>query len=157
MGAGDTADAQASMVPYEGGSATSYWVVLTDHSRMPAAGAEYPMATIATYYVKPGSGTAFLDAIKKINESLAKAGGFPPAIWYALANGGEGGAYAVVTLRKNMAEMAPPSPSMREVAEKHMGKDGADATWKAFFDSVRYSTSEMMERRPDLSYQPPAR
>lgn len=157
MGEGDTADAQANIGAYQGSSATSYWVRMPDYSRMPAAGADYPMSAVTYFYVKPGGADAFLDAIKKVGEATAKANWTRPAIWYRLANGGEGGTFAVVNPRKNMADMAPPTPSMSDVVEKHMGKAAADAMWKSFYDSIRHSTSEMIEWRPDLSYQPAAK
>lgn len=157
MGDADTADANVNLVPYAGESETSYWAIMPEYSRMPAAGTESPMATVTFFYVKPGGADAFLAVVKSVMDATTKAGWSRPSIWYTLANGGVGGTFAVVGPRKNMADMASPSPSLTEIVEQRMGKAAADAMWKSFSDSLRYTETEMIQWRPDLSYQPVAR
>jgi hypothetical protein len=157
MGDGDSADAAVNLAPYQGESETQYWVRMPEYGLAAAPGSEYPMATITYFHLKPGATDAFFAAVKQIDEAGTKAGWTRPANWYRLANGGQGGTFCVVGSRKNMAEMAAPSPGMSEAVEKHLGKAAADAMWKSFSDSIRYTETEMIQWRSDLSYQPAAR
>lgn len=152
-GAGDTADAALSTGPHVASNETSYWTTRPDLSRMPPTNDPPPMGTLTTYYLKPGAGNDFTGALTKINGALAKANWNQSAVWYQLSNGGEP-AFAVFTPRKGMADLQPPEPSMAAVVEKQLGAAEANAAWKVFFDSIRYSRSEMLEQRADLSYRP---
>jgi len=152
MGDGDTADAAASMAGTQAGSQTSYWTQLNAISRMPPAGERTPLLTLTTYTIKPGSDGALLAAIGKLNAAL-DAEKFPVrSVWYRLSSGGAP-SYAVVTPRANMAAMAP-VPSLMEVVEKQLGKAASDALVKSFFDNVTGVTTELVQRRADLSYVP---
>ena len=112
-----------------------------------------PLLTVTLYHTKPGSDAAFRAAIGKIN-AASTPGKFPiHTIWYVLSNGGAGPTYAVVAPRAGLGEMAP-SPTLLEVLQKHLGKPGADAAIKSFYANVMSTESELLQRRPDLSYVP---
>ena len=70
-----------------------------------------------------------------------------------LTNGGVGSTYTVVVPRTGLGEMVP-TPTLLEVVEKQLGKEGSDALVKSFFENVVSTNSEMLQRRPDLSYVP---
>ena len=153
MGDADTADSQAAMGGFIDGSERSYWTQLNSISRLPALNERTPLATITFYRIKPGTDAAVRAAIGKLSTAL-DAGKFPlRMIWYVLSNGGTGPTYAVFVPRTGLGEMAP-TPTLLEVLEKQIGKTDADALTKAFFDNVVSVSSEMLTRRPDLSYVP---
>ena len=149
----DAADSQASMGPYIASTEREYWTQLNSLSRMPAADKQYPLITVTTYHVKPGSDAALRTAIAKVNAAL-DAGKYPlPTVWNVLTNGGPGPTYAVVVPRTGLGEMAP-TPGLLQVLGKQLGKPAADALVKSFFDNVVSSNTELLRFRPDLSYLP---
>ena len=153
MADADAADSQASMGPYIAGTQREYWTQLNGISRLPSSDIQYPLITVTTYHVKPGSDAALRTAITKINAAL-DAGKFPlRTIWYVLTSGGPSPTYAVVAPREGLGAMAP-SPSLIEVLEKQLGKPAADALVKSFFDNVVSANTELLRLRTDLSYLP---
>ena len=74
------------------------------------------------------------------------------SIWYRLSSGGATPAYAVVTPRANMASFGEAVDA--RAVEKQLGKAGSDALVKEFFDNVTGVTTELLQRRADLSYAP---
>jgi hypothetical protein len=153
MADADAADSQASMGPYIAGTQREYWTQLNAISRLPSSDIQYPLITVTTYHVKPGSDAALRAAIAKVNAAL-DAGKFPlRTIWYVLTSGGPSPTYAVVAPREGLGAMAP-SPSLIEVLEKKLGKPDADALVKSFYDNVVSANTELLRLRTDLSYLP---
>jgi hypothetical protein len=153
MADADAADSQASMGPYIAGTQREYWTQLNAISRLPSSDIQYPLITVTTYHVKPGSDAALRAAIAKVNAAL-DAGKFPlRTIWYVLTSGGPSPTYAVVAPREGLGAMAP-SPSLIEVLEKQLGKPAADALVKSFYDNVVSANTELLRLRTDLSYLP---
>ena len=152
FGDGDTADANVSMAGTQAGSQLTYWWQLNAISRLPAADAP-PTAfySLATYHVKPGHDGAMAATVGKINAALVAANYPLHSIWYRLVNGGSTPAYAVVTPRANMATF---SNVVTSVIEKQLGKTAAEALSKEFFDHITGVTTELLQRRADLSYAP---
>jgi hypothetical protein len=149
----DAVDSRASMGPYIAGTEREYWTQLNAISRLPSSDIQYPLITITTYRVKPGSDAALQTAIAKVNAAL-DAGKFPlRTIWYVLTNGGPSPTYSVVAPREGLGAMAP-SPSLLEVIEKQLGKPDADAVVKSFYDNVVSANTELLRLRTDLSYLP---
>ena len=153
MADADAADSQASMGPYIASTQREYWTQLNAISRLPSSDIQYPLITVTTYHVKPGSDAALRTAITKVNAAL-DAGKFPlRTIWYVLTSGGPSPTYAVVAPREGLGAMAP-SPSLLEVLEKQLGKPASDALVKSFFDNVVSANTELLRLRTDLSYLP---
>ena len=153
MGDADTADSRAAMGGSMGSTQMAYWTQLNSISRLPAPNDRQPLLTVTYYRVKPGSDAALRAAITKVNAVL-DAGKFPlHTIWYVLTNGGVGPTYAVVVPRSGLGQMAP-IPTLLALLEKQLGKPAADALLKSFSDNVISTESEMLQRRPDLSYVP---
>ena len=153
MADADAADSQASMGQYIASTQREYWTQLNAISRMPAADKQYPLITVTTFHVKPGSDTAVRAAIAKVNAAL-DAGKYPlPTVWNVLTNGGPSPTYAVVVPRTGLGEMAP-APALLEVLEKQLGKVAADALVKSFYDNVVSANTELLRLRTDLSYLP---
>jgi hypothetical protein len=151
MGDGDTADAAASMAGTQGGSETSYWTQLNAISRLPPVNERSPLLSLTIYSVKPGHDAALTATIGKLNTALTGAKYPLHSVWYRLTNGGATPAYAVVTPRANMASFGE---AVMTAIEKQLGKAGSDALVKEFFDNVTGVTTELLQRRPDLSYVP---
>jgi hypothetical protein len=153
MGDADTADSREAMGSMIDGSQRAYWTQLNSISRLPPPNERMPLSTVTYYRVKPGSDAAVRAAIGKLNAAL-DAGKFPlRTIWYGLSNGGVGPTYAVLVPRAGLGDMAP-TPTLLEVVEKQLGKADSDALVKSFFDNVTSTNTEMLLRRPDLSYVP---
>lgn len=151
FGEGDTADANVSMAGTQAGSQMAYWTQLTSLSRLPDRNAPpTPLLSLTTYHVKPGSDAAVMAAIGKINAALTAANYPLHSAWYRLSNGGSP-AFSVVTPRANMGTF---SNNVMAVIEKQLGKAAAEALGKEFFDHVTGVTSELLQRRADLSYAP---
>jgi hypothetical protein len=153
MGDADGADSRASMGATIDSSQRSYWTQLNSISRLPAPDDREPLLTVTFYHTKPGSDAALRAVIGQISAAL-ESEKFPiHTIWYVLANGGAGPTYAVVAPRAGLGEMAP-SPSLLEALQKHLGKPGADAAINSFYANIVSTESELLRRRPDLSYVP---
>jgi hypothetical protein len=151
-GEADTAEAGTSMAGTQASSQLAYWTQLNAISRLPAAdAAPTPLASLTIYSVKPGHDAALTAAIVKLNAALA-AGKYPlHSIWYRLSSGGATPSYAVVTPRANLASFGD---AVIPAIEKQLGKAGSDALLKEFFDNVTGVTTELLQRRADLSYAP---
>lgn len=151
FGDADTADARAAMAGTQAGSQVAYWTQLNSVSRLPPASEIAPLLTLTTFSAKLGTDAAMTAAIGKINAALGAAK-FPLyGIWYRLTNGGSVPSYAVVTPRANMASLGV---SVLEALEKQLGKAASDALLKSFYDNVTGATTELLQRRADLSYAP---
>ena len=148
----DQADAAASMAGTQASSQLSYWTQLNAISRLPAAdAAPTPLVSLTVYSVKPGHDSALTAAIVKLNTALVAAKYPLHSLWFRLSSGGATPAYAVVTPRANMASFGD---AVMPAIEKQLGKAGSDALVKEFFDNVTGVTTELLQRRVDLSYAP---
>lgn len=151
FGDADTADANVAMAGTQAGSQMAYWTQLNSLSRLPAPKTPpTPLLSLTTYHVKPGSDAAVMAAIGKVNAALTGANYPLHSAWYRLTNGGSP-AYAVVTPRANMGTF---SNNVMAVIEKQLGQAGAEALLKEFFANVTGVTTELLQRRADLSYAP---
>jgi hypothetical protein len=151
-GDADTADAGASMGGTQASSQLTYWTQLNSLSRLPPADAPpTPLLSLTIYSVKPGHDAALVAAIGKLNTALIGAKYPLHSIWYRLTSGGATPAYAVVTPRANLASFGE---AVIPAVEKQLGKADSDALVKEFFDNVTGVTTELLQRRADLSYAP---
>ena len=107
-----------------------------------------------TYYrTRPGSDRAVRAAIARLNAAM-ESGNYPlSTIWYVLSSGGEGPTFALLTPRTGLGDMAP-APGLLEVLAAQLGRPRAEALMASFFENVIGTSSEMLRRRPDLSYLP---
>ena len=68
-----------------------------------------------------------------------------------MSSGGSSPSYAVVTPRANLASFGE---AVIPAVEKQLGKAGSDVLIKEFFDNITGVTTELLQRRADLSYAP---
>lgn len=150
----DTADATANMSPSIGRQVESYWMLLTDASRMTASAQPSKMAEVIHFMVKPGSEEDFDYGIRKATEAANQQNWAGHYAWYSLANGGESGHYVLVIPINSWADMAEPDPGFFGMLEKALGRHGAELLGHLFDKSIKGTWSEMITYRPDLSYRP---
>lgn len=155
LGKADTADADASMGPFEQSSSNSFYTYRADLSLAPAGTSPAPMTAVTIFVLHPQSGMAFEDAITKITAALNKQPNWPKtSSWLQLANGGEGPAYVLLNSRQGWADFAPQQKSVRDVVTEAYGKDGADAIYKTLRETVAHTYTQTAVYRADLSYVP---
>jgi hypothetical protein len=149
----DLADRQKTLAGTIASNEASYYVFRDDLSTGKEGGEMAKRMTITHYFVKPSGLTQFTDAIKRINEAVAKTK-YPakPTRWYQLANGGKGPHFVAVTDRNAWADMQPPELKMADMLKQAYGDD--DKSLQTFRDAVDHTVSEMAEYRADLSYLP---
>jgi hypothetical protein len=138
--------------PVHRGHAAAMLTQLNAISLLPSSDIQYPLITVTTHHVKPGSDAALRTAITKVNAAL-DAGKFPRAqSGHVLTSGGP--APPTPSSHHERAGRKAPSPSLIEVLEKQLGKPAADALVKSFFDNVVSANTELLRLRTDLSYLP---
>ena len=149
----DAADRAKTLDGMVGAQHTSYWVFRHDLSTGTEGGTPAKKMTVTHYFVKPGGLAQFNDSIKRINAAIAQTK-YPakPSRWYALANGGEGPHFVIVTDRNSFADMQGPEQSMADMLKQAYGSD--DKTLQTLREAIDHTMSEMMDYRADLSYIP---
>jgi hypothetical protein len=155
MGKADTADATANMSPHEQASWNGFYLYRSDMSLGAANRPPTPITAVTIYVLHPGAQNEFMDAIKKINDALAKQPDWPKTSgWLQLVNGGEGPTFVLLNARQNWADFTPLPKSVQDVVTETYGKDQADSIYKTIRDSTDHLFTESAVYRPDLSYSP---
>lgn len=149
----DAADRARTLDPAVGAMHTSYWIFRKDLSSGEEGGTPSKMMTVVHYFVKPSGLVQFTESIKRINAAIAQTK-YPakPSRWYALANGGEGPHFVVVTDRSSFADMQGPEQTMIDMLKQAYGND--DKTLQNLREAVDHTMSELLDYRADLSYVP---
>lgn len=149
----DAADREKTMSGMVGSQHTSYWIFRQDLSTGTETTTPTKKMTVVHYFVKPSGLVQFNESIKRINAAIAQTK-YPskPSRWYALANGGEGPHFVVVTDRNSFADMQGPEQTMADMLKQAYGND--DKTLQNLREAVDHTMSEMMDYRADLSYIP---
>jgi hypothetical protein len=149
----DAADRAKTLTPFVGETHLSYYVLRQDLSTGTEAATPTKMMTVIHYFVKPSGLAQFNDAVKRINAAIAQTK-YPskPSRWYALANGGEGPHFVLVTDRNSFADMQGPEQSMVEMLKQAYGAE--DKTLQSLREAVDHTVSELLVYRADLSYIP---
>jgi hypothetical protein len=155
LGKADTADGAANMSPHEQASWNGFYLYRSDMSLGAANRPPTPITAVTIYVLHPGAQNEFMDAIKKINDALAKQPDWPKTSgWLQLINGGEGPTFVLLNARQNWADFAPLPKSVQDVVTETYGKDQADSIYKTIRDSTDHLFTESAVYRPDLSYSP---
>jgi len=155
MGKADTADASANLSPFEQSTWNGFYLYRSDMSLAPANSPPPPITAVTIYVLHPGAQTEFTDAIRKINDALAKQPDWPKtSSWLQLLNGGEGPTFVLLNSRQNWADFAPLKKSVQDVVSETYGKEAADAIFKAIRDTTEHLFTESALYRSDLSYIP---
>lgn len=155
LGQADVADAAASMGQFIQSQTNGFYAYRSDMSRAPMNALSTPLTAVTIFLLHPGAQTEFSDAVKKVNDALAKQPDRPRnSGWLQLMNGGEGPEFVLLNARQGFAEYAPQAKTLGEVLTEAYGKEAADALQKTLRDSEDHTFTETARFRPDLSYVP---
>jgi len=157
LDAADTADANANMGPYLEQDLTKYYEMIPEASRPPTGNTPSPMSQVTHFYVKVSGVGAFVDALKEAKTALDKVNWPTHSFWYSLASGGEGPEYVLVTARSSWADLQSPEKTLAQALSDVYGPQKATAILDAVRSNTRYTYSELIKYRPDLSYVPAAK
>jgi hypothetical protein len=150
----DTADADATMGPYVQAEFPRYFAFIPEASRPPEGNQPTAFSQVTHFYVKPSGVGAFLAAIKEGKQALDKVNWPVHAFWYQLVSGGEGPQFVLVVARASWAEFEPQGKGLPAAFAEVYGPEKATALVNAVSDNTRYTYSELLRYRPDLSYIP---
>jgi len=92
-----------------------------------------------------------------VNEAIKKTSWPAQTLWYQLFNGGEGPRFVLVVLRQSWADFQPPDKSLDAMVEEAFGKEEASSVLNAIRKNIRFTRSEILRFRADLSYRPAAK
>lgn len=155
MGQADAADATTSMGPYIQSQTSGFYAYRADMSRAPMTALSAPLTAVTIFVLHPGAQNEFIDAVKKVNDALAKQPDRPRnSGWLQLMNGGEGPEFVLLSARQGYADYAPPAKTLADVLTEAYGKEAADTVEKSFRDAEDHTFTETAAYRPDLSYTP---
>jgi hypothetical protein len=148
----DMADYSATVLPFVKKTEGSFWVALPKVSR-PAA-EPTPMSSVVFFHVRYGMNDEFDYLIGEFTKAIEQTKMPWHYTWVRLANGGEGGTYALVQPRANFASFNPSGKPFDEMLAEAYGKAGADSLLARWTKAVKGTESQLTKGRPDLSYVP---
>jgi len=150
--AADSADAGLNFGAFIANHEAAFWTRLADVSRPAAEPA--PMESVVLFRTRFGTGPEFQSLIGEFHRAIEKTNMPWRYDWYALANGGESGTYALVLPLADFAAFAPSGKPLREMLTEAYGKTAADAILDRWNEVVTGTESQLIVFRPDLSYVP---
>ena len=150
----DGADAAMNMGPFLEASVQSLYLYRPDLSMAAPSASPAKFSQVTHFYLKAEGVNDFQDGIKKVNEAAKKTSYPVSPMWYQLFNGGEGPEYVLVSGRNSWAEFQPPDKPLDAMVEEALGKPQGAAVLSGLRKAVRYTRSEALRYRPDLSYLP---
>jgi hypothetical protein len=122
-----------------------------EHSHMVGKASDYKYFQVTTHNVKSGASADARAAIAKIHKALEDQK-WPYPYRIAWLTGGKDSLRLIIPM-KSYADMADPTPSVREALTKALGADDAAATLKQFSASLDFVDDTVSVIRPDLSTQ----
>lgn len=123
----------------------------TTKMRLPDDLDEYNMLNVITWNLKPGSGSAFNEAVGSYHEAITEAD-FPA--YYVFINpvaGTTGPSITGVFFEKNWAGFAADDPTMEQMMTEKYGEDGFAEIVEQLNSAVVSSESQIVRLRRDLS------
>ena len=105
------------------------------------------------FYLKPEGVPDFIDGVRGSGGDGEDNYPQTRATWYALANGGHGPEFVLVTERKNISELQAPAKTLDQMMQEVYGAQGATvlaSLRKAYY----HADSQLLHFRSDLSYMP---
>jgi hypothetical protein len=111
---------------------------------------------IITFRVRYGKESDFRSAIARVYDAAIKTKWPPHYEWYELANGGDTGTFVLVLPRNSWADFEdkPDVKPFRDMLKEAFGQEEADSIVDRIDGSVKDETDEVIQFRPELSYQP---
>ncbi len=150
----DAVDAAANMGAFEGAATQAYYLFRADLSVAPDGSGPTTFSQLTHFYLNPEGVNDFAEGIRKVNEGIKKTKYPSNAAWYQLLNGGEGPEWVLVAARASWADFQPPDKTLDAMMEEAFGKAPGAAALASLRKAIRYTRSEILRYRPDLSYVP---
>lgn len=157
MRAADAADSAANLEPYMESEAPGFYLLRSDLSLPPAGEGPSAFAQVTHFFLKSDGVNEFTQGVRRVNEAIKKTNWPAQTLWYQLFNGGEGPRFVLVVLRHSWADFQPPDKSLDAMVEEAFGKEEASSVLNAIRKNIRFTRSEILRFRADLSYRPAAK
>jgi hypothetical protein len=143
------------IAPYVATLTTAYYEVLTKVSN-PSSDMSPKYYGIYTFHVKYGKNDDFRSAIARVHEANQKLKVPSYYQWFHLVNGGPGGTYVLVVPHATWASFDddPAIKPLRDRLTEAFGTQESASVLERLYGSVENTYSEIIQTRPDLSYQP---
>jgi hypothetical protein len=151
---GDSENANATMGPFVQSEFTGYYAFIPAASSPMADTGPTKFSQVIHFYVKPSGVGPFRAAIKDGEAALAKVNWPVHANWYELVSGGEGPEFVLAVARNSWADFEPRGKTLADAFAEVYGPEKATAMLDAVRNNTRYTYSELLRYRPDLSYIP---
>jgi hypothetical protein len=156
LGPKDGADVEANITPYVQHVSSSIWTFRSDISPAPEdKGAPAKFLEVEEFFLRPEGTQDFENTIKQITQAMNKApaqqrGGKPPML-YELRQGGEAPRMALVFSHENWADFGPHGITVMQALQQVFGPQKAQQIMQAGGKAIRYTESQILRYRPDLS------
>ena len=155
MGAEDEADVAITIAPHVENVTGSIWVYRGDISPAAEGGSPATFAQVIHYYLRPEGVPVFEGVIRQISQSMMKLPAeqrapSPPMI-YELMAGGQAPRMALVFNRDGWGDFAPSGVTPLQALEKAFGQEKAREIMKTGAQGIRYTETEILRYRADLS------
>lgn len=131
---------------------TSFWTFLPKVSR--PVEEQAAMYSVVFFHTRYGMDEKFNYLVGEFHKAIEKTNMPWKYGWYALANGGNEGTYALALPRSNFAAFNPTGKPFPEMLEEAYGKAGADALLAKWRKVVKSANNRIQQSRPDLGYMP---
>ncbi len=133
----------------------AYYLLRPELSATAKPGQQPKYLSVIFFHVKPEGLTDFTNGVKQVNEAFSKTSTpHSTSYWYSLANGGTGPEMVLVQERNSMAEMAgTTTKTLDEIMKEAYGNDNGLLSLRKAYYGTR---SELLQYRPDLSYEAPS-
>jgi len=151
--AADGADSAMNMGPFLESSTQALYLHRLDMSA-PMAGAPAKLAQVVRFQLAPDRVNDFVEGVKKVAEAAKKTEYPMRPQWFQLFSGGMGPEFVLVYGRNSWEEMQPPEKTLDAMMEEALGRTTGPATLASLRRAVRYTYTEVLAFRPDLSYVP---
>jgi hypothetical protein len=111
---------------------------------------------VITFRLQPGKDGEFRSALGRLAEAVQKTNWPVKFEWYRLASGGFAGTWVLVVPHASWADFAdnPNVKPFRDMLKDAFGQAEADSIYGRIEDSIKSEYAEIIQFRPDLSYQP---
>lgn len=141
---------QATMAPAVGSISSVITAADTAHQRLPESFETIQLYSVITWYLKPDKVQDFQEAIDKIQGAAEQTDWPARYAFVSTVNGADGPQRSVVLFYENWAAFEGPEKTFDEMMGEVYGEE-AEAIFRKFSESYRWSESYVLRIRPDLS------
>jgi len=156
LGPKDGADVEANITPYVQHVSSSIWTFRNDISPAPEEkGAPAKFLEVEEFFLRPEGAQDFENTVKQITQAMNKVpaqqrGGKPPML-YELREGDEAPRIALVFPHENWADFEPHGVTVMQALQQAFGQQKAQQIMQTGGKAIRYTETQILRYRPDLS------